>query len=391
MKILMINAFYPPNTIGGAEVFLHQISKKLSENNEIEILTQDKKIEKELEQKIKVHRLIHAYENILFRDIYNPKIPNFNFEKYDIIHLHNIHRFSLRIFKFLKSAKKPIVWTFHDYWLFCPRYNFLNGNNEICNENCMHCTKRIYKNVVYFLRNKYFENNFKEIDKLISFYIAPSNFMKRKLLNFGIKQEKVILLHNGIDLKKWNFCKTENSNIILFIGRISEEKGLSYLINAIPLILKEKNVILNIVGDGAEKEKMIKLVKKLNLQSNIKFFEKTNMPEEYYKKCSIVVIPSICEDIFPNVGLESLAIGRAIVGSKLGGIVDLIEEGKNGYLVSPRSPEDIAEKILKILKENKFVDFAWHSREIAEKKFELNSYIKNLTKIYEDAICQFKH
>lgn len=392
MRILMINAFYPPDTVGGAEVYLHEISKKLSEENEVEILTQNKKVEKELDEKIKVHRLITPYENILFRDIYNPKIPKFNFEKYDIIHLHNIHRFSLGLFKFLKKAKKTIIWTFHDYWLFCPRYNFLNGNMEICNENCIKCTKRIYRNVIYYLRNKYFKSKFKEIDKLISFYIAPSNFMKSKLLNFGIKEEKVILLHNGIDLKKWNFCKIENSNVILFIGRISYEKGLKYLINAMPLILKEINdIFLYIVGDGNEKEKMENLVKELNLQNNIKFFGRVKEVEEYYKKCSIVIIPSIWNEVFPNVGLEGLAIGRAIVGSNLGGIIDFIEDGKNGYLVSPRDSKDIAEKILKILKENKVNEFGKYSREIVEKKFDLNLYIKNLIKIYKASICLLKH
>ncbi|QPJ60981.1 MAG: glycosyltransferase family 4 protein [Candidatus Nitronauta litoralis] len=145
--------------------------------------------------------------------------------------------------------------------------------------------------------------------------------------------------------------------IILFVGKLSRIKGVRFLLQAWPEVLKQfPAATLVIVGSGPEEAALKEAAGKLEEASRIRFVGQKNQEavRDYLKVCDAVVIPSIQDtngqvEGFPVVMLEALASGNPVVGTRLGGIPECIVDGENGYTVEPENPNAIAEGILKIL------------------------------------------
>jgi glycosyltransferase involved in cell wall biosynthesis len=168
---------------------------------------------------------------------------------------------------------------------------------------------------------------------------------------------EILVIPNGIELEnyknlsKYRFTKSDKK-IILFIGTLSPVKGLRYLIRAIEIIHAEmENTILMIIGDGEERKFLEEIVIKLHLE-NVVIFQ-GRIPNEdvpkYMVQGDIFVLPSLSEG-FPNVILEAMAVGLPIVSTNVNGLSEIIKNNENGYLVEPRNPQQLAEKVLMILK-----------------------------------------
>jgi len=193
--------------------------------------------------------------------------------------------------------------------------------------------------------------------KLISKNIAVSERTKKDLESLGVKNVKVI--HNGIDFKKIKSVKpSEEESDIVFAGRLIKEKNVDVLIKAISLIKREiSDIKCIIIGDGPEKEKLMKLAKELRVENNVKFvgfLENHNDVIAYMKSSKVFVLPSTREG-FGIVALEANACGLPVVTVNHGrnAACDFVN-GENGF-VCELSAEDIAEKILIGLEMGKIV------------------------------------
>lgn len=174
-------------------------------------------------------------------------------------------------------------------------------------------------------------------------------------------KKPLIIIPNGIDLKDYTFnSKIDIHNdlnipldekIIVFVGRLHPIKGLNYLIKALHLI-KSKNykLALLIIGRGSEQSKLKNLVNEYNLNTDVYFIGEVKNKEipNYLSSCDIFVLPSLSEG-FPIVILEAMASGLPIVATNVGGLPDIIEENLNGFLIEPRNPDEIANKIIFLL------------------------------------------
>ncbi|MBW2301676.1 MAG: glycosyltransferase family 4 protein [Deltaproteobacteria bacterium] len=144
---------------------------------------------------------------------------------------------------------------------------------------------------------------------------------------------------------------------VLFVGRLIEVKGVEYLIRAVPKILAiHPDLELLIIGSGPEKSRLVKLAEILNVQDSVVF--KKEIPQEelpdYYCVADVVVLPSIHTRKGETEGLgvvllEAMACGVPVVGSNVGGIPDIIKHGETGLLAAEKDPEDLADKILKLV------------------------------------------
>ena len=186
--------------------------------------------------------------------------------------------------------------------------------------------------------------------------IALTEDMKKKTQEFYKKD--IFVIPNGVNLENLIGLSKEtargrlkigiNEKIIIFVGRLSIEKGAMYLIKAMGII-KEKNPELRLllVGYGSEEKKLMKLVKDMGLRHNVDFIgmKKNKEVFEYMAASDVFVLPSLYEG-FPNALLEAMASGLPIVASKVRGIPEIIEESENGFLVEPKDSNGIAEKIL---------------------------------------------
>jgi glycosyltransferase involved in cell wall biosynthesis len=141
---------------------------------------------------------------------------------------------------------------------------------------------------------------------------------------------------------------------LLFFGRMSEKKGVIYLVRALPHILRtHPDIGLVLIGDGPERSRVEQEVERLGIGRSVAFLGRRPHPEivRYLHGCRVAVVPSIIDRFgetegMPTVVVESMAAGVRVVGSAVDGIPDVLRHGENGWLCREKDPEDLAEKIL---------------------------------------------
>ncbi len=348
--------------MGGAEISVRRIVEKLLERgHEVLVITTspDNELHIEKKDKLKIYRInpLNLYAFYSFKnksnfqrliwhifDLWNPTsyklVKNIlNEEKPDVVHVHNFKGLSSSIFRAISSLKLPTLFTMHDCSLICPRSNLLNGNGEKCVKPNKLC-------ILYGKFQKFsIENNVNCVN-------APSQFIINKIKSYGFfKNVKNIKTPLGIEITNEKSKKNYEIIDILYVGSLSLHKGVHILINAFKK-LKQENIRLHIVGEGADAESL------KNMADNDKriTFHGYRESEElfnFYKKANITIVPSICYDNSPMVIYESLMQGTPVIGSRIGGIPELIEEGYNGFLFEPDNIDEL-EKILSNLTKRSF-------------------------------------
>lgn len=182
--------------------------------------------------------------------------------------------------------------------------------------------------------------------------IAQSSGMKRDLIKtFRVPDSKIVIIHNPANMLSLNGTKREElpANEFLYVGRLNPQKGLTNLIEAFRIAYDQnKNITLTIVGDGAEKEKLIAFTEQSGLTEVIKFEGFKSNTEIYYARAKATLLTSNFEG-FPNVLVESIAIGTPVISFDCpSGPEDIIEKGINGILVPHQNKEEFAKAILAV-------------------------------------------
>jgi glycosyltransferase involved in cell wall biosynthesis len=171
-------------------------------------------------------------------------------------------------------------------------------------------------------------------------------FVERSLAKLG----KITVIHNAysIEIDQMLEPSRPEGNVVGFVGRLADQKGVEYLIQAAPQVLaKHPNVTFVIVGDGPERVRLEQLSIDLHVSQSVDFAGYQPEPSQLIQSMAVVVIPSIY-DPFPLVTLEVMALGRPIVGSAVGGIPEAVEDGCTGLLVPPRDPTAIAKALIRL-------------------------------------------
>jgi glycosyltransferase involved in cell wall biosynthesis len=195
--------------------------------------------------------------------------------------------------------------------------------------------------------------------------IAIAKFTQRYLIdNYDISPEKVILIYQGVDIRRFHSSpamQAEAQNcyplpaqanpILGCVGSFEERKGQTILLKALSLAkIALPDIHLMLVGDGADEEKLRRLVKKMDLERHISFFPFTTQPETVFERVDMTILPSIAKEGLPNVLLESMSMGTPVIASDLGGIPEVIIDGETGILVSPRDINQLRDAILHLWK-----------------------------------------
>ncbi len=241
--------------------------------------------------------------------------------------------------------------------------------------------------------------------KLFKFWgikvIAISEAVRAHLVNdLKVSRDKIVLIHNGVDLANFNRNYTDKEKedirkefklsggpVVGIIARLSSVKGHEYLIKSAKLILaKRQDIQFLIIGDGPEEKRLKKLITTLEINRNVIFHESVLDTARPLAIMDVFVMPSISEGLGLAI-LEAMASGLPIVASNVGGIYSLVSEGENGILVSPRSPEDLKEGILKIIDNDKLAkDMGALSRNICENDFSLSFFADRVEYVYTQVL-----
>lgn len=337
--------------------------------------------------------------------------------KPDVVHLNNIHtQLSPVIAEIAHKKGVRVVWTLHDYKLLCPRYDCMrNGQNcelcfshadsadsadkdlsrigelekanksatsvrSACNEskqkwNCVKysCMKggKIGSFIGYKEAVKW---NRERLENDTDVFVCPSQFMAEKMAQGGFDSKKLVPLCNFIDIEK---CKRtddyQKGDYYCYVGRLSHEKGVKTLIEA----ANQLPYRLVVIGGGPLMDEM-----KTIAHDNIEFvgFKQWDDIKQLVGGARFSVIPSEWYENNPLSVIEAECLGTPVLGARIGGIPELIEEGKTGMTFISKDVNDLKDKIQQMWDAN------FDYQEIAEesmKRYNAEEYYKNIMKIYQ--------
>lgn len=239
------------------------------------------------------------------------------------------------------------------------------------------------------------------IDKEICVSKELEKFTRKKA---RISASKLITIYNAVDIGSVKpLSKEEKSElmrelsldkfhpIIGTVARLTTQKGIPYLLKAFQLILKDfPDCFLLIVGQGTEKKELETLSEQLGISSNVKFLGFREDVNEIMNLMDVFVLPSLWEG-FPLTILEAQALGKSVVATSVSGSKEIIRDGENGFLVSPKDSQSLAHCINILLKNPKMrEEFGKKGKEFVSKNFSLDRMVKDTEELYEDLIIN-KH
>ena len=231
--------------------------------------------------------------------------------------------------------------------------------------------------------------------------IAISDAVREHLVNdLKVKKEKVYLINNGIDIKKFDTIVTEKEKkayksrigiktgpVVGIIARLSPVKGHKYLLMAGKELLKQfPNLEILIIGDGPSKKELVDAVMAYGLGKCTYIEESTIDTRVPLSVMDVFVLPSIQEGLGLSV-LEAMAAGVPVVGSNVGGVYSLIKDGQTGFLVPSKDPAALASAIARLLSDKKSaLSMASAAREMVKEKFSLEGMAEKVELVYKEAV-----
>lgn len=191
----------------------------------------------------------------------------------------------------------------------------------------------------------------------------------------------------------------DSRNIILFVGRISPDKGVEHLIRAANIVVnhlayREMYFILvgPIAGFGARQasatkyyHKVLGLIGNCGLRPSVKIIGLVSHDDlrRLYQVCDIFVLPSVVEST-PQVTVQAMASGKPVIGTRVGGIIDQIKDGWNGFLIQPGNEQELAEKIKYLIDHPEERErMGANGRRLAQEEFDWEKVTKKLLKVYQ--------
>ena len=312
-------------------------------------------------------------------------------EKPDLVYIiHFVNKLSPSVIVGAKKLGVPVVLRLSDYFLLCPRFDFLY-QRKICEEclskgyrSCI--KKRCVKGSLLASLIRVFSMKFHDFIRVydkVDAFITPSEFLKEKLITNGFNEKKIYCVPTFTDSKIKN-VNEQPGKYGLYFGRISEEKGVQAVINAYEN-LPDHNV--KIMGDDTTEE-AIKLKKYVqnNKLTNVEFlgFKSGTELEKIIQNARFTLIPSIWYDNLPNTALESFQFSKPVIASNIGSLPELVEDGFNGYLFDPHNAHELVDKIKLLDDDNRVVEMGKNSRDLLRKKFSPETHYNSLMQIFEN-------
>lgn len=301
-------------------------------------------------EKIKgVFRMFYSFEA---KNKINKILDDF---KPDVVHIHNIyHQLSPAILFEIKKRNIPIIMTVHDYKLVNPNYNLFH-KGKIYNR-CLDgkyyqcfldkCFKDSYSKSFLAMLEAYWHNSIlKTYKKNVDVFIVPSKFVKNIIVKRGIKESKIKVLPHFIKSSKKEKHQVKNEEkFALCMGRISKEKGVEEIID---IFRKMDDIKLYLAGSV---ENGFRVSDAENIR-HLGHLSKEEL-EKYIQKAFFIISGSILPETFGLVALEAISQGKPFVGFNVGAYGEIIQNGKNGYLVNNK--KELKEAIIKISESNIF-------------------------------------
>ena len=331
----------------------------------------------------------------------------------DVVHLNNVHRqitLSILDAPYLKEHHVPVFYTAHDYVTICPGYLMLDGEGRVC-DACLedgkyrHCIENRCvkgsraKSALAALEASF--NRSHRSNERIDRVIAPSRFMRSKLIEGGWPEGKVVALQNFADdaiLARASGVADDvtdrESPYLLFFGRLSAEKGVDVLLRAFdaaaPSLPRDMRLI--VVGDGPDATEFRELAASLDSASRIEFagYQTGDALQTYVERASLAIASSRWRENMPYSIVEAFAAGTPVVGTRIGGIPELVADGVTGFTCEPGDVATMADAMVRgaetFLDAPVYVRMQESCRAYVRENCSRDKFMDQLVELYEEAV-----
>lgn len=331
----------------------------------------------------------------------------------DVVHLNNVHRqitLSILDAPYLRENKVPVFYTAHDYVTVCPGYLMLDGGGRVCDacledgryRHCieLRCVKGSRAKSALAAMEASFNRAHKS-NRRIDRVIAPSRFMCSKLIEGGWPEDKVVFLQNFADdaildrAANAGADATDRENpYLLFFGRLSVEKGVDTLLRAFDAALPSlpQDMRLVVVGDGPDAADFKALASSLGCASRIEFagYQTGGALQAYVERASLAIASSRWRENMPYSIVEAFAAGTPVVGTDIGGIPELVDEGKTGFICDPGDVQSMADAISRgvsaFLEQPTYARLQQNCRSYVMENCSREKFMSDLVNLYKESI-----
>ena len=319
--------------------------------------------------------------------------------KPDVVHFHNTFPLISPLAVIAASKYAPVVMTLHNYRTACAagvptrdgkvcslcldKKCVLDGVKHRCYRGSLFATVPLALNIAIY-RNL--------LPKWVTKFIVLSEFQKRKMVEYGCPEEKIEVKGNfvsggvvsgGVEVKK---------NQIVYVGRLSKEKGVETLIKAFKILSASsvcsvvKNLKLIIVGDGVDRQELEGMAQGLNVE----FVGQKPATEtrRIVAESNVLVSPSACWETFGLAAAEAMSVGTPSVVSNVGALPDIVQDGRFGEVFEAGNVEACAEAIKRLLARSDYDEMCEAARHEAETKYSEEANYKRIMKIYEEVVSR---
>ena len=425
MKILLVNKFHYRK--GGAETYYLTVGSELERmGHEVAYFSMkhpnnlpckwDKYFVTQREYNDVKNPLSAVRDGIAL--IYSPEAKR-NFQalceefRPDVVHLNNVHRqitLSILDAPYLKEHHVPVFYTAHDYVTICPGYLMLDGEGRVC-DACLedgkyrHCIENRCvkgsraKSALAALEASF--NRAHRSSERIDRVIAPSSFMRSKLIEGGWPEGKVVALQNFADdaiLVRASGVAGDvtdrESPYLLFFGRLSAEKGVDVLLRAFDAAASSlpRDMRLIVVGDGPDAAEFRELAASLNSAPRIEFagYQTGDALQTYVERASLAIASSRWRENMPYSIVEAFAAGTPVVGTRIGGIPELVADGVTGFACEPGDVATMADAMVRgaeaFLDAPVYVRMQESCRAYVRENCSRDKFMDQLVELYEEAV-----
>lgn len=357
MKILIVNKFLYMN--GGSETYIMKIGQQFRKQGHMvqyfgmdhsdRVLSNDWNCYTSNMDfhTSKLAKLLYPFKIIYSKEAYKKIMYVLKQFDPDVVHINNFNfqltpsiLYAIKKYAKTRGRKLPIVMTTHDSQLVCPNHLMtIPSSGEICfaceggkfgncvKNRCIHNSK--IKSLLAALEGWLYKKL--KTYRLIDLIVCPSDFLRSKIATDPVLADRAITLHNFVEALPKADVGSHKGNYILYFGRYSKEKGIDTLLK----ICKQlPDIPFVFAGSGPLKEKIIKVK---NIEE--KGFLSGDELSQVIAGADLVLFPSQCNENCPFSVMEAQAYGTPILGSRLGGIPELIKEGKTGELLPAKDTE----------------------------------------------------
>lgn len=396
MNILKIIHGYPPLYNAGSEVYSQMLCHALTKNNQVHVMTREenpfaanyswRETRDTINNNISISVINIPVEKFRYRFEHTESDENFlkiiDKVQPDIVHIGHLNHLSLTWVDILFQKKIPMVYTLHDYWLMCPRGQFIQRNSPtelwaLCDgQNDNKCAQNCYAG--YFTGclsqlnqdEKYWAqwvsrrmSHMKEMTKKISLFIAPARYLlDRFVTEFAMPPEKVIYLDYGFDLTRLKHRKRTSGEPFTFgyIGTHIPAKGIQLLLRAFGKLQGECK--LRIWGRSRDQYtaglQAIVATLPEDIQTRVEWrteYSNENIVEDVFNHTDCIVVPSIWVENSPLVIHEALQVRVPVITANAGGMAEYVQHEKNGLLFQHRDHHSLADQMQRLIDDSQLV------------------------------------